>query len=664
MAKLLVRKLGAEFAQIELLVGQEYTVGRAPTCTLQLEETKGISRQHLRIYYSEGVWIVELLSRYGSLVFEGQNADAIELADQVSFSVSPYEFLFIDKVEQPEEEAQSLNEEKSLVAQRPTQLTPMGSAFQASLGGIGESTSVGLTSLVPYLKISYPDHGKDEVVKLEGHLWVAGRDPSCEIPIDDHHVSRRHFELTHTNEGFYISDMGSANGTQLNGEKLTAHEPKMIQSGDSISIMDVRIDFEVRDTQFEQRLLQATQNLPALSPSHPMMAPMGYPPQMMLPSDHNGPAVVKVDQGKMLFGKIPVSELKKPEFYKKNKVRIAIIACVPLIIFGMFSDDSGKPKKKIDPKGNTSITYENLSEEQKTAVKDTFQLATNLYTKGKYELCLSELNKLHEIVPLYENSKELATFCELGSREVARLKEQERLSQQQAQIEAEIKAITQDCKAKVTEQTTLPEIEACLAPAIVHDPEHILVMHVIELVQINERKRQEEKDRINQYQSRLAAGKSKYNQAERLYKQGRLADALNAYRSFLNGSYPSLSEEEGKAKRKLASVKKELEVKIKTLLDSCKEARNNGNYKDAYLTCKQATEEDPSNNVALKEMSLSESELKRVMKSMYEDSVLEESLGNIDAAKQKWSKIMESDLKGGEYYQKANRKLQKYGVGL
>jgi hypothetical protein len=50
------------------------------------------------------------------------------------------------------------------------------------------------------------------------------------------------------------------------------------------------------------------------------------------------------------------------------------------------------------------------------------------------------------------------------------------------------------------------------------------------------------------------------------------------------------------------------------------------------------------------------------MKNIYEDSVLEESLGNVDSAKEKWRRIMKEDLDFDEYTAKAKSKLQKYGV--
>ncbi len=49
------------------------------------------------------------------------------------------------------------------------------------------------------------------------------------------------------------------------------------------------------------------------------------------------------------------------------------------------------------------------------------------------------------------------------------------------------------------------------------------------------------------------------------------------------------------------------------------------------------------------------------MKAIYEDSVLEESLGNVDSAKEKWKKIMKEDLETDDYFKKSKVLLRKYG---
>ena len=61
-----------------------------------------------------------------------------------------------------------------------------------------------------------------------------GRDRSCEIRINDPFLSQVHAEIL-VEEGFcFLKDMGSTNGTLLNGEKVVG-DPIELISGDKIS---------------------------------------------------------------------------------------------------------------------------------------------------------------------------------------------------------------------------------------------------------------------------------------------------------------------------------------------------------------------------------------------------------------------------------------------
>ena len=66
------------------------------------------------------------------------------------------------------------------------------------------------------------------------HTLMVGRDPTCEINVQDRRVSRFHACITPTVEGVIIEDLGSKNGTNHNGAEITA--PVMLQDGDLLSI--------------------------------------------------------------------------------------------------------------------------------------------------------------------------------------------------------------------------------------------------------------------------------------------------------------------------------------------------------------------------------------------------------------------------------------------
>jgi ABC-type multidrug transport system ATPase subunit/pSer/pThr/pTyr-binding forkhead associated (FHA) protein len=63
---------------------------------------------------------------------------------------------------------------------------------------------------------------------------IIGRDPNVDLTIPSPAVSRRHARLTRQGEGYLLEDLGSSNGTFLNGERLG--EPRLLKSGDQVRL--------------------------------------------------------------------------------------------------------------------------------------------------------------------------------------------------------------------------------------------------------------------------------------------------------------------------------------------------------------------------------------------------------------------------------------------
>ena len=65
---------------------------------------------------------------------------------------------------------------------------------------------------------------------------VVGRDETCDIPFSDGSVSRRNSRVFLAGGAVYIEDLGSQNGTCVNGERITT--ARQLRSGDTVSIGD------------------------------------------------------------------------------------------------------------------------------------------------------------------------------------------------------------------------------------------------------------------------------------------------------------------------------------------------------------------------------------------------------------------------------------------
>lgn len=65
-------------------------------------------------------------------------------------------------------------------------------------------------------------------------VWVFGRSEDCDFVYPLPKASRRHFEIELCDDHYYIQDLGSTNGTYLNGRRLERKE--RIFSGDVITM--------------------------------------------------------------------------------------------------------------------------------------------------------------------------------------------------------------------------------------------------------------------------------------------------------------------------------------------------------------------------------------------------------------------------------------------
>ena len=87
--------------------------------------------------------------------------------------------------------------------------------------------------------VIHEDAGTRSVV-LVADVVTIGRLPECEVVISDKGASRRHAQIRHKDDGFTLTDLGSTNGTRLNGQTV---QSRALTDGDRITIGSTQLEF-------------------------------------------------------------------------------------------------------------------------------------------------------------------------------------------------------------------------------------------------------------------------------------------------------------------------------------------------------------------------------------------------------------------------------------
>ena len=457
MARLRVRLRGKSTQEIQLAPDRAYLAGRREDCDIVLLHEKGISREHFRLFFADDRWHLEVLSKYNDVLVDGEKIQQITLEGQNLFYLGPYEFEY-SEVSSELVPMQSGNNLESL--ENPVFVE----------AGESEKTFIGSAASVPFIKVVNESGDVKELFKLEGgDTWIAGRDSSCDIVIRDQRVSRRQFEVHRHGGTFSITDLGSVNGTLLNGNPVSSSDAVTIKSGDAISVLDNHLYFELHDPDFKARmeLVKANAPSPLVAVSQDLV-PAGsqYPQHMVVAGEH---------QPHMGYGYPQPSGPQKFDF-EKHRFKIIAGAVVLLAVAYLFSGSGEGPKPASVPGAvrSSQEMFNKLTPEQQILVKQTYLLSKNLYMQGKYELAKTEVAKIYELVPEYEDTKDIERLA----NEALIIQEQKRIEEDRqrdkALIEEKIQTKATECKAKINPDMTMDQLNECISSVIEFNPHHTL----------------------------------------------------------------------------------------------------------------------------------------------------------------------------------------------
>ncbi len=676
MLTLIIKHKGKIIQKVPLQEDVEYVIGRGKDNNIVLPEQPGISRKHLSLSITEdNQWVVKNLSQACELNIEGEQTEEGIISIGGTFQVQNFEFILQKgkpvETRQQQPEANTPKSDPKLIYKTESQLKKMdlpeaktevdqkeeepSDPMPVAVSSEDKTRIVDIQSseqqLSAYLKIAYDENTPRDIFKLEEQdAWTLGRDEEADIVVDNPNISREHFKIIKENGQYYIKDLKSSNGTILNDKDLSPGKKYPIQSGDVIYIMDVEIDFEIKNLSLEKELA-------GLGPP---------PPPAPVPAQANQGGVPVSYMPPPLPANLPGVIMEAPEeslsFFQKNKKRLIIYGsvCAAIACFAFFNTGKKAPEEN---EAQTTEMAGGLTPEQLQIVKDTYQVAQQLYSQGKFEYCKSEIKKIHKYTDSYQESKKLEIACAQAAENQRRQHDLERKKQKAAETEKFIQEVTDKCREKFDTFKFKYELISCLNPAIELSPADSRIHSLTEKFDAIEMEKADKAERRAQRKKFISSIASKYNYAKSLYTKGKTLQAIAAYQKFISiSNHKELKEKRELARRELAHIKKTFNDRNNRMHSKCSNEFNASQFQTAYYTCEKAAKQipEPHNKPAINLMTKSRQKLETKMKPLYEEASLNESVGNVNVAQEYWRKILEEDVKTGIYYKRAQEKLNKY----
>jgi pSer/pThr/pTyr-binding forkhead associated (FHA) protein len=171
---------------------------------------------------------------------------------------------------------------------------------------------------------SGPNTGK--IYPLEASEIIIGRDASNLIAINDAEVSRKHAKLIQQNSTYVIQDLGSTNGTFINGQRITTLQE--LKPGDTVTLGENIV--LMYETSFDPNatVISSAQSLKTVAPVQKPV-PTPAPAQAQVPAPVKPPSTAPVE---VFTGQAPTGQVSKTATPGKKKFPFWLIILIILIV--------------------------------------------------------------------------------------------------------------------------------------------------------------------------------------------------------------------------------------------------------------------------------------------------------------------------------------------
>lgn len=493
------------------------------------------------------------------------------------------------------------------------------SAVNNSFENVKSSTRVDNFFSLYRLKI-FGEYAPFDYFVLSKDKISIGRNPICDIVLNDPEVSRKHLELYKTYEGYVVLDLSEGNAILFEGKYTNK---VLLSSGVEFSIGSTTFKLEVKSSFLKE---EESSLMPLLSDED-----------------------------------IQPIENKKDNKKKFPPVRIALIALVFIFIAQRFMP---KKNKNIVEKSTPSEKVQNNDSSKKVTKEEEEFLSANYELAKHYlkEKMLSEakekIDSIKSINPTYKKIQSMEIVINDSLRKIQELELKKKLEEEAELIKQTISILAERLKESLNNKDYI-SVDILVQEILTKDPENLLALEAKDIVanfREEERLKIEKEERLEKEKNflleQIAPGKN-------YMVQGNYYKAILFFENFL---------------LKPISIE-DIRIELTTLLDESKEklyaitmpliqegdlAFENRQFKKAYQVYQKILDKDPS----LVDIIIKLDQLKVLIddriQDRYQKAILSESYGYLEESKQYFAEILDTTPENHVFYKKSEQKLLSY----
>ncbi|MBJ6764019.1 FHA domain-containing protein [Myxococcaceae bacterium JPH2] len=283
---------------------------------------------------------------------------------------------------------------------RPTSGTPSGgtgqrpAARRPASGASGARPSAAPRSSPRLVVTAGPKEGEEFV--LDGTEYVIGRSTDNPICIADTSVSRRHISVRNDGSGWMVSDLGSGNGTMVNGEPIS--EETLLANGDTITLGDTELSF--------QDAANSTAMVAPPAPSRPRPTAGGRPAGGVPPRPGARPEGRVRPQARGTN----VEQLSPEAQRKRTRLKLLAAGVVVVLFAGL-----GVVRMRVRQQESLEAQRAMAEKGRREELSSFFQDAKNLVREGRWQEARTKLEELQAQAPDYPG---VADYLKAADKEI------------------------------------------------------------------------------------------------------------------------------------------------------------------------------------------------------------------------------------------------------